>query len=46
MNLHIAVIIAVAVDIVATVSLVVIEVIESRRYKRLIDKISKYKGES
>lgn len=46
MDLYIALIIVIAVDIIVTVSLGVIEVIESRRYKRLIDLLSRRKGGS
>ena len=44
MALYIALIIAVAVDIVATVSLCVIDAIECRRHKRLIDLLSRKRG--
>jgi hypothetical protein len=46
MALYIALIIAVVVDIVVTVTLCVIDVIECRRYKRLIDLLSRKKGEA
>ena len=46
MDLYTLLIIAVAVDIIATVSLCVIDAIECRRYKRLTDILSRHKGES
>ena len=46
MDLYKLLIIAVSVDIIATVSLCVIDIIDSRRYKRFLEKAARQKGET
>ena len=46
MDLYKLLIIAVSLDIIATVSLCVIDIIDSRRYKRFLEKAARQKGET